>query len=127
MEAGRVALVNYGEHVHKLVVIVDILDQNRVLVDAPSHSLTRKVINLKRIALTGIKLDDVKRGSSVEDIAKAYKAGDVDTKFAATGWGQKLARKEKRANLDDFGRFKVMVARMKKSKAVNVELEKLKA
>lgn len=30
MEIGRVALVNYGEDYGKLVVIVDVIDQNRV-------------------------------------------------------------------------------------------------
>ncbi|PQQ17246.1 putative 60S ribosomal protein L14 [Prunus yedoensis var. nudiflora] len=32
VEIGRVALVNYGEDYGKLVVIVDVLDQNRALV-----------------------------------------------------------------------------------------------
>lgn len=31
MEIGRVALVNYGKDYGKLVVIVDVIDQNRVL------------------------------------------------------------------------------------------------
>ena len=39
----------------KLVVIVDLVDQNRVLVDAPG--IKRCIINLKRLALTPIKLD----------------------------------------------------------------------
>ncbi|KAI3989105.1 hypothetical protein MKX01_033141 [Papaver californicum] len=34
VEIGRVALVNYGENYGKLVVIVDVIDQNRALVDA---------------------------------------------------------------------------------------------
>lgn len=127
VEAGRVALVNYGEHLNKLVVIVDILDQNRVLVDAPSHGITRRVQSIKRLALTSIKLDNVKRGDSVEDVKKAYKDADVDGVFAASSWGQKLSRQQKRRNLDDFGRFKVMVARIKKSKAVNAQLAKVKA
>lgn len=118
--------MSYGEYLHKLVIIVDILDQNRVLIDGPSHNLKRKVINLKRLALTSIKVDGLSRGGSVEDVKAAYEKADVDGVFAASGWGKKLARKQKRANLDDFGRFKVMVARMKKSKAVNVEFEKLK-
>lgn len=120
------ALVNYGEHLNKLVVIVDILDQNRVLVDAPTHSLQRKVINTKRLSLTSIKLDGIKRAAPIDEVKAAYEKADVEGVFAASGWGKKLARQEKRKTLDDFGRFKVMVARMKKSKAVNAELEKLK-
>lgn len=127
VEAGRVALVNYGEHRNELVVIVDILDQSRVLVEAPSCSLRRQIMNVKRLALTNIKLDGIERGSPSETVKAAYDAADVDAVFAATGWGQKIARKQKRAALNDFGRFKVMAARMKKSKKVNAEFEKLKA
>lgn len=110
-----------------MVVIVDILDQNRVLVDGPACNITRKVLNLKRLSLTPIVLENIERGASVEDVKAAYEKANVNSTFAASGWGKKLAKKEKRANLDDFGRFKVMVARMKKSKAVNVEFEKLKS
>lgn len=127
VQAGRIALVNYGEHLNKLVVIVDILDQNRVLVEGPTCALRRQVMNVKRLALTNILLEGITRGDDTKKVADAYKSADVDGKFAASAWGQKLARSEKRRNLDDFGRFKVMVARMKKSKAVNAELAKLTA
>lgn len=106
-------------------MIVDILDQNRVLVEGPTTSIRRQIMNVKRLALTNITLEGVERGADTATVAAAYKAADVDAKFLASGWGQKLDRKEKRANLDDFGRFKVMVARQKKSKAVGAELEKL--
>lgn len=33
VEIGRVALVNYGEDYGRLVVIVDVVDQNRVRTD----------------------------------------------------------------------------------------------
>ena len=39
VEIGRVALVNYGEDYGKLVVIVDVLDQNRVMLTTPSFLL----------------------------------------------------------------------------------------
>lgn len=109
------------------MIIVDILDQSRVLVDGPTSGLRRQVMNLKRLSLTSIKVDGITRGHDIEEVKKLYTAADVDTKFAASGWGKKIEKKQKRANLDDFGRFKVMVARMKKSKAVNAEFEKLKA
>ncbi|CAN8072486.1 unnamed protein product [Agarophyton chilense] len=126
VEAGRVALVNYGEYLNKLVVIVDILDQRRVLVEGPTTSVRRQIINVKRLALTSFKLDGIARGASTEDVKKAYADAQIDATFSASSWGMKLARKKKRAALDDFGRFKVTVARMKKSKAVNAELAKLR-
>lgn len=127
VQSGRIALVNYGPELNKLVVIVDLLDQNRVLVEGPSAGVKRQVISVKRLALTSILIEDLPRGAPTADVKEKYESADVDKKFAASSWGRKLDRKAKRANLDDFGRFKVMVARMKKSKAIAVEMEKLKA
>ena len=42
VEVGRIVLINKGEHVGKIAVIVDILDHNRV----PNHSLYDKLASL---------------------------------------------------------------------------------
>ncbi|XP_026396630.1 60S ribosomal protein L14-2-like [Papaver somniferum] len=79
VEIGRVPLVNCGECYGKLVVIVDVIDQNRagsskhewsvkrradsshllassqVLVDAPD--MVRSQMSFKRLSLTDIKID----------------------------------------------------------------------
>ncbi|CAI0385806.1 unnamed protein product [Linum tenue] len=55
VEIGRVALINYGKDYGKLVVIVDVVDQNRALVDAPD--MVRSQLNFKRLTLTDIKID----------------------------------------------------------------------
>ncbi|KAL8498075.1 hypothetical protein ACS0TY_021416 [Phlomoides rotata] len=47
VEIGRVALVNYDKDYGKLVVIVDVIDQNRALVDAPS--MVRSPMNFKSL------------------------------------------------------------------------------
>lgn len=121
------AVVNYGPHLNKLVVIVDILDQSRVLVDGPTSGMRRQVMNVKRLAITSIKVDGLERGAAVDAVKSAYEAAKVDETFAASGWGKKIDRKAKRAALDDFGRFKVMCARIQKGKKVREEVEKLKA
>ena len=41
VEIGRVAVVNYGPEYGKLVVISDVIDQNRVRSAAPQLSLQR--------------------------------------------------------------------------------------
>ena len=115
IELGRVALVNlkadklYG----KLVVIVDLVDQNRVLVDAPG--IKRCIINLKRLAITPIKLD-TGRCPDAAALAAAHKGAAAE--FAASKWGQKIARQSARKALTDFDRFKVAIARSKRSAIV---------
>lgn len=56
VQVGRVALINYGPDAGKLCTIINIIDQNRVLVDGPEAvtGCHRHAVGIKRIALTDI-------------------------------------------------------------------------
>ena len=43
MEIGRVAYVNAGPEAGKIVAIVNVIDQNRVLIDGPTSGVRRQV------------------------------------------------------------------------------------
>ena len=47
----------------KVVVIVDIADANRVLVDGPTTDFPRVLYPLKRLSLTGLKVPGVLKGA----------------------------------------------------------------
>ncbi|KAI3968845.1 hypothetical protein MKX01_028995 [Papaver californicum] len=123
VEIGRVALVNYGEDYGRLVVIVDVIDQNRALVDAPD--MERSQINFKRLSLTDIKID-IGRIPKKKVLIDAMEAADVKKKLENSSWGRKLIVQKKRASLNDFDRFKVMLAKIKRGGAIRQELAKLK-
>ncbi|KAI5076122.1 hypothetical protein GOP47_0008187 [Adiantum capillus-veneris] len=123
VEIGRVAMVNYGPSYGKLVVIVDVVDQNRALVDAPD--MVRGAMNFKRLSLTDIKID-IPRMPKKKQLTDAINSADVHGKWANSSWGRKLIVQKKRASLNDFDRFKVMVARIKRSSIVKRELAKLR-
>ncbi|KAK3279593.1 60S ribosomal protein L14, variant 2 [Cymbomonas tetramitiformis] len=115
VEIGRVALCNYGTDYGKLVVIVDVIDLNRVLVDR--EDMVRHVMNLKRLSLTDIVID-ITRSPKKTALKSAIEAADVYAKFAASSWGKKLAVQAARKSLSDFDRFKVSVARSTRSAIV---------
>ena len=48
--------MNFGEHYGKAVVIVDIADMNRVLVEGPTSGFPRVLYPLRRLTLTGLKM-----------------------------------------------------------------------
>ncbi|KAJ3680173.1 hypothetical protein LUZ60_016451 [Juncus effusus] len=123
VEIGRVALVNYGKDYGRLVVIVDLVDQNRALVDAPD--MIRCQMNFKRLSLTDIKID-IPRIPKKKTLIAAMEAADVKNKWESSSWGRKLIVQKKRAALNDFDRFKVMVAKIKRGGAIRQELAKLK-
>ncbi|KAJ0450027.1 putative ribosomal protein L14 [Helianthus annuus] len=110
VEIGRIALVNYGKDYGKLVVIVDVIDQNRALVDAPD--MVRGQMNFKRLTLTDIKID-IKRVPNKKTLVAALEAADVKNKWESSSWGRKLIVQKKRASLNDFDRFKIMLAKIK--------------
>ncbi|KAK7832607.1 60s ribosomal protein l14-1 [Quercus suber] len=123
VEIGRVALVNYGKEYGRLVVIVDVVDQNRALVDAPD--MVRTQMNLKRLSLTDIKID-IKRVPKKKTLVEAMEAADVKNKWESSSWGRKLIVQKRRASLNDFDRFKIMLAKIKRAGIVRQELAKLK-
>jgi large subunit ribosomal protein L14e len=123
VEIGRVALVNYGEDHGKLVVIVDVVDQNRALVDAPD--MERIQMNFKRLSLTDIVID-INRVPKKKALIEAMEKADVKNKWEKSSWGRKLIVQKRRANLNDFDRFKIMLAKIKKAGVVRQELAKLK-
>lgn len=63
VQPGRVAYVNFGKDLGKVVVIVDIADANRVLVDGPTTGFPRVLYPLKRLTLTGLKVPGVLKGA----------------------------------------------------------------
>lgn len=123
VEIGRVALINYGPQHGKLVVIVDVIDQNRALIDSPD--MVRTQINFKRLSLTDIVIE-ISRMPNKKALKEAIEKGEVYSKWENSAWGKKLAVRQKRASLNDFDRFKVMVARVKRSSIVRRELGKLR-
>ncbi|OWM85774.1 hypothetical protein CDL15_Pgr023707 [Punica granatum] len=123
VEIGRVALVNYGKEYGRLVVIVDVIDQNRALVDAPD--MVRTQMNFKRLSLTDIKID-IKRVPKKKTLIQAMQEADVQAKWEKSSWGRKLIVQKKRAALNDFDRFKLMLAKIKRGGLIRQELAKLK-
>lgn len=122
MEVGRVVLINYGPESGKLAVVVDIVDQNKCFVDGPSSGVARQVVPYSRISLTDFTID-IERNAKQKDVSEKWAEADVQGKWDKSSWAKKLASKKRRAELNDFDRFKVMVARKQKAEIINKKLE----
>jgi len=112
VEIGRVCLVNYGPDEGKLATIIDVVDQNKCLIDG--ENIKRQIINFRRIALTDFKVK-IARNARGKTLKAAWKEGDIESKWGATSWAKKLVAKKRRANLTDFERFQVMKAKQQKA------------
>mmetsp|Transcript_17189 Transcript_17189/g.37281 ORF Transcript_17189/g.37281 Transcript_17189/m.37281 type:complete len:134 (+) Transcript_17189:119-520(+) len=126
VEVGRIVLINYGPEAGKLATIIDIVDQNKCLIDGPEDitGVSRQVIPYKRIALTDLTVK-ISRNARSKTLKKAWAEAEIESKWEKTSWAKKLASKKKRANLSDFDRFKVMVAKKQKSAIIAKKMKQL--
>ncbi|XP_013390990.1 60S ribosomal protein L14 [Lingula anatina] len=125
VEIGRVAFVAFGPDQGKLVAISDVIDQNRALVDGPCTGVARKCMNLKQLHLTKYVLK-YGHGARTGTIRKAWEKAKISEQWAESTWAKKLARREQRAQLTDFDRFKLMKAKQARNRLIAIEYGKLK-
>lgn len=97
-----------------------------MLIDGPfdKTGVHRQVISTKRLSLTDIKVA-IPRCSKEKRINDAWESEKVTETWEASSWAKKIASKKRRANLSDFDRFKVMIAKKQKAKAVSEKLATL--
>ncbi|KAF7729448.1 hypothetical protein EC973_004428 [Apophysomyces ossiformis] len=108
VEVGRVALINYGPDAGKLAVIVEIIDHNRALIEGPTTGVVRQAFPYRRMTLTPLVVKGLPRGAGQKVLKKFLEKNDTINAWEKTNWAQKIARREVRANLTDFDRFKLL-------------------
>jgi large subunit ribosomal protein L14e len=114
VEVGRVIIINYGPLTGKLAVIVDILTTTKVIVQGLKGGVKRQELSLRRVTLTDYKID-IKRGAKRAEVLKAIEDFKLEEKFKKSNFAKKNEIRQKRANLTDFDRFKVMRLRQKRA------------
>ena len=126
MQVGRVVYLNFGPCSGKLAVVVDLVDENRILVDGPTTGVDRQVVPAKRLTLTKFRIKSVLRNQHQKTLVKNITAFDLEKKWATTAMAKKLDQRQKRANLTDFQRFQALVLRRQLSKTLRTWVNKNK-
>ncbi|ETN37752.1 uncharacterized protein HMPREF1541_07375 [Cyphellophora europaea CBS 101466] len=116
IQAGRVVLIRAEGHPGKFGCITAIIDQNRVLVDGPSAkpelALARQPVHVNAISLTPIVIEKLPRDAGTGALRKLWEKQEIDQKIEESTFAKKRDQQQRRQNLSDFERFKVM--RLKK-------------
>eukprot|EP00640_Fibrocapsa_japonica_P005447 CAMPEP_0113934466 /NCGR_PEP_ID=MMETSP1339-20121228/1783_1 /TAXON_ID=94617 /ORGANISM="Fibrocapsa japonica" /LENGTH=100 /DNA_ID=CAMNT_0000936285 /DNA_START=207 /DNA_END=510 /DNA_ORIENTATION=- /assembly_acc=CAM_ASM_000762 len=68
----------------------------------------------------------IERNARQKTLKKAFEEGEIKAKWEGSAWASKLAKQQVRAKLNDFDRFKLMVARKQKAVIVNKKVKALK-
>jgi large subunit ribosomal protein L14e len=129
VEVGRVVLFNEGVYEGRLATIVEIIDHKRVLVDGPTEKapVPRQEVALAKLSLTPIVIPKLPRGTGVGFVAKKWEEHKVQQKFDESAWAKKRAALQKRRQLNDFERFKVMKLRKQARYEVQKTFAKIRA
>ncbi|XP_013874182.1 large ribosomal subunit protein eL14 [Austrofundulus limnaeus] len=124
VEIGRVAYISFGPYAGKLVAIVDVIDQNRALVDGPCSGVKRQAMPFKRMQLTDYVIK-VPHSARQKFVRKAWEKAQVNEKWSQSSWAKKIEARKKRANMSDFDRFKLMKAKRMRNRIIKLEVKKL--
>ncbi|KAJ7086077.1 60S ribosomal protein L14 [Mycena belliarum] len=126
IEVGRVVLLKSGPFSGKIAVIAEIIDHNRAIIDGPTTGVTRQSYPYKHLTLTPLTLAKLPRAAGSGVIKKHLEKEATIEKWDKSSWAQRRAATEARRNLNDFGRFGVMLAKKARRDVVRKTVFKAK-
>ena len=77
-------------------------------------AVPRQAISLSEVLLSDFVIAKLPRGARTGTVKKAWEKAEIDSKWKESNWAKKQLQKERRAQLTDFDRFKVL--RLKKQR-----------
>lgn len=84
--------------------------------DGPSSKegavVPRQAVHVNIISLTPYVIPQLPKAAGTGAVKKLWEKNEIDTKWAESSWAKKREQQDRRKNLTDFERFKVM--RLKK-------------
>lgn len=84
----------------------------QVLIDGPTKDEARRCprtpIALSAVSLTAFVIPKLPKAAGTGALAKFWEKEEIDKKWAESSWAKKRDQQERRRNLSDFERFKVM-------------------
>ncbi|KAF6811994.1 ribosomal protein L14 [Colletotrichum musicola] len=132
VEVGRVVLIQgNGPYAGRLATIVEIIDHKRALVDGPSAdpklAVPRQPISLSNTLLSSLVVENLPRGARTGTVKKFWEKSEIDQKWKETNWFKRSTQIERRKNLTDFDRFKVLRLKKQRRFEQHKALAKVKA
>jgi large subunit ribosomal protein L14e len=124
LSIGRVVSINFGPQAGKIAVVVDIVNGSRVIIDGPGLGVSRQMISNKRLTLTRFRIPEVSPAEKETTLKQKIEKFNLSERYSSIGQGKKLKNQQRRANLTDFERFKVVCLKKKLGKAIRTHVNK---
>merc|ERR1712116_33180 len=114
--------------VGKIAAVVDVIDQNRVLLDGPCSGVKRQAYRIKNLHMTPL-VTKFPFSARSKVVRTAWEKDGITKKWEESAWAKRMEMKAKRKGLNDFDRFKLMKAKSARNKilakAVNIKKKKM--
>uniref|UniRef100_A0A672TBR9 Large ribosomal subunit protein eL14 n=1 Tax=Sinocyclocheilus grahami TaxID=75366 RepID=A0A672TBR9_SINGR len=123
VEIGRVAFIAFGPHEGKLVAIVDVIDQNRALVDGPCTGVKRQGMPFKCLQLTDYVIK-VPHSARQKYVRRAWEKAEINKKWEESSWAKKIEARKKVLAEDDY-KLTCFFFCPQRNKIIKHELKKL--
>ena len=103
----------------------------QVLVEGPSSDpklkVPRQALPLNKALLSHLVVDGLNRGSRHGALVKEWQKAEIDAKWKASNWAKKREQIQRRKELTDFDRFKVLRLKKQRRFEERKALAKIKA
>ncbi|GFY65554.1 60S ribosomal protein L14 [Trichonephila inaurata madagascariensis] len=126
VQIGRIAFISSGTDAGKLCAIVDVIDQNRALIDGPCTDVKRQAIHFKRLRLTKFRIMfPHSAGSNV--VRKLWEKENITEKWKETTTAKKIAARALKVAMTDYDRFRVYKVKQQMNRIINNAYFRLKS
>ena len=98
----------------------------QAVIDGPTTGVPRQSFPYRHLTLTPLRLTKLTRGAGAGVVKKQLEAEGIVEKWNKSAFAQKRAAVEARRQLNDFGRFKVMLAKKQRTDRVRKSLHAAK-
>jgi large subunit ribosomal protein L14e len=103
----------------------------QVLVDGPSSdskiALARGPMPLSDLLLAPFVIEKLPRGARTPAVKACWEKAEIDSKWKASNWAKRREQQERRRQLTDFDRFKVLRLKKQRRFEQRKSLAKIKA
>lgn len=124
VEIGRVVRIARGPDAGKIAVIVNVIDQNRALIDGPITGINRQGFRLKDLYLTKYMVEGLTHKSNRAEVTQAMKDAKIVEQWEEDPANLKMKKMKARREMGDFDRFKLRAAKSKRNKILYEMVEK---
>lgn len=107
-----------------IVILIELTICQQAIIDNPLQGVPRQSFPYKHLALTGLCLTGLPRAAGTGVLKKHLEKEDTIKRWESSSWAKKMALVQKRKQLNDFGRFNVMLQKKRRRDAVRKALAK---